>query len=362
LRNNSLLTSDGAMHEPGGTRRQEQEVEGAKDQRVPRLSCLLCGGLRYYPIFNEFGIDIMRCRRCHHVFSSFPANPHYDGFWGDEVADGDQFYWSKARARMHQDFAERFLAGRSGRLLDMGCGLGFFLTVVSRYPNWEAFGCEISAPAVQYARTRLGLHKVMCTRLEDADFPSGSLDFITMWDVIDHILEPDPLLRRCHALLREGGICFIRTPNLSTQLLRARLKRRLRGMQPTLAYLMPRDHLHIYSAASIRRLLERNGFSCIEFVHLHPIQGMSASGPLARVVKNVCFEVVRALAIISMGAFNYDTLFVLARKDPQNITPRLADAPPVPSMHDCSPSPGSNPRPAICATGLPYGRNSKTHG
>jgi 2-polyprenyl-3-methyl-5-hydroxy-6-metoxy-1,4-benzoquinol methylase len=217
---------------------------------------------------------------------------------------------------MHQDFTERFLAGRSGRLLDMGCGLGFFLKVASGYPNWEVFGCEISAPAVQYARARLGLHNVMCTRLEDADFPPGSLDIITMWDVIDHILQPDPLLRRCHALLGKGGICFIRTPNLSTQLLRARLTRRVRGMQPTLAYLMPRDHLHIYSAVSIRRLLERNGFSCVQFVHMHPIQGVSASGALARVVKNVCFEVLRALAILSMGALNYDTLFVVARKDP----------------------------------------------
>ena len=70
----------------------------------------------------------------------------------------------------------------------------------------------------------------------------SSFDIVTMWDVIDHILRPDPLLKRCHALLREGGICFIRTSNIFNQLLRARLKKLVWGMQPGVTYLQARDH------------------------------------------------------------------------------------------------------------------------
>lgn len=309
--NNGHLTSEIAVREPGRT--GKQEVEGSKDQGVAPMPCLLCGGVCHSPIFNEHGIDIMRCRQCHHVFSTFAANPHYDGYWGDAVPEGDQYYWSNARARMHHDFANRFLAGRSGRLLDMGCGLGFFLRVISQYPNWEAYGCEISATAVRYARETLGLRNAVCGRLDSAEFPQGSFDIITIWDVIDHVLLPDPLLRRCHALLRDGGICFIRTPNVSIQLLRARLKKLVRHLQPDLAYLMARDHMHHYSSASIRKLLERNGFSQIEFVHLHPIAG--SKGGLFRAIKNLGFEAVRALALVSRGRFNFDNLFVIARKE-----------------------------------------------
>jgi 2-polyprenyl-3-methyl-5-hydroxy-6-metoxy-1,4-benzoquinol methylase len=217
---------------------------------------------------------------------------------------------------MHQDFFKRFLTGRSGRLLDMGCGLGFFLKAMAPYANWGAYGCEISPAAVRYAREKLGLQNVICGRLEDADFPQSSFDVITMWDVIDHILRPDLLLKRCHALLREGGICFIRTPNILIHLPRARLIKLLRGMRPGVAYLQARDHLHHYSMPSIRRLLKRNGFSRVEFVHLHPIQSVSRNASkFVGGVKKAWFEVVRGLAITSRGHLNFDNLFVVAYKD-----------------------------------------------
>jgi 2-polyprenyl-3-methyl-5-hydroxy-6-metoxy-1,4-benzoquinol methylase len=247
------------------------------------------------------------------VFSSFAADPHYSGFWGDEVEEGEHYYWKQARARMHEDFLKQFLAGRSGRLLDMGCGLGFFLKAMTPYGNWEAYGCEISAAAVRYARETLGLKAVIRNQLENVDFPRDSFDIITMWDVIDHILRPDALLRHCHALLKPGGICFIRTPNILTQLPRARLKRLMRPIRPNLAYLMARDHCHHYSMSSIRTILERNGFSRIGFTHLHPIS--NSENVFVRGMKNVCFEAVRALAVASRDHLNLDNLFVVARKE-----------------------------------------------
>ncbi len=302
----------------------------ATNRGAAPIQCLLCKGLLHRSIFNEFGIDILRCRHCRHVFSSFAADPHYDGYWGEEVAEDDHLYWSKARARMHQDFFRRFVAGRSGRLLDMGCGLGFFLKAMAPRANWETFGCEISPAAVQYAREKLGLRNILGGRLEEADFPRGSFDIITMWDVLDHIPNPDPLLQHCHALLRDGGICFIRTPNVFNQLFRARLKKVARGMRPNGEYLMARDHPHHYSEVSIRGLLERNGFSGIEFAHLHPIKSVSSrSGVFGRGVKNLCFEAVRAVAIVSRGRLNFDNLFVLARKESQTTA-------------ECNPSPTAN--------------------
>ena len=292
--------------------------ENAQNARreVARLRCIICDCMRNQPIFNEDGIDILRCVNCDHVYSSFEADPHYDGFWGDEVAEGDHSYWNKARARMHQDFIRRFLVGHSGRLLDMGCGLGFFLKAIAPYPNWETYGCEISPAAVRYARESLGLQNVICGRLEDTDLPQRSFDLITMWDVIDHIPRPDPLLRCCHSLLKESGICFMRTPNVYIQLLRARLAKLLRGTQPTVAYMQARHHAHHYSRSSIRRILERNGFSRIRFVHLHPIQSeVGGKNGFVQGVKNACFEVVRALSIVSRGHLNLDNLFVIAHKE-----------------------------------------------
>lgn len=278
--------------------------------------CNICGCTKSQAIFNEDGIDILRCLHCDHVYSSFKADSHYDKYWGDEVGEGDHSYWSKARARMHQDFFRKFLAEGSGRLLDMGCGLGFFLKAIEPYSKWETYGREISPAAVRYARDTLGLRNVICSRLDDTDLPQSSFSLITMWDVIEHILHPDPVLRHCHSLLKSNGICFIRTPNVYPQLLRARVGRRLRHADRGFTYLQPRDHAHHYSMCSIRRLLERNGFTRIDFLHLHPIQGgfWNRNGVM-QAAKNACFHIVRGLAIVTGGHMNLDNLFVVAHKE-----------------------------------------------
>lgn len=274
-------------------------------------SCLICDGQRHRPVFSEFGVEILRCGSCGHVFSSFAGDAHYDGFWGENVPDSDHFYWSQARTRMHQDFFKRFLAGRSGRLLDMGCGLGFFLKAMGAYPSWQPYGCEISPSAVRYIREKLCLNNVICSRLQDCDFPQGSFDIVTMWDVLDHLLSPDPALRRCRALLKDGGMLFIRTPNISVQLPRARLKKLTQNTHGEHSYLRAQEHFHHYSRSSIRTLLERNGFSHIELTHLHPI--VSSRSVVGRAIKNACYEAVRATAILSRDRLNLDNLFVVAR-------------------------------------------------
>jgi 2-polyprenyl-3-methyl-5-hydroxy-6-metoxy-1,4-benzoquinol methylase len=233
------------------------------------------------------------------------------------VPAGEHYYWSKARAKMYGDFFRRFIAGRSGRLLDMGSGLGFFLKAMSQYQDWDAFGCEVSPAAVRHAREHLGLQNVICSPLQDADLPRASFDIITMWDVLDHIPHPDPLISRCQALLKNDGVLFIRTPNAVTQLFRARLMKAVLGDQPGRKYLQASDHAHHYSARSIKALLERNGFSSVSFTHLHPIGGESGTGwgaALVGPVKNMSYQAIRALAVCSGGYLNFDNLFVIARQ------------------------------------------------
>lgn len=280
-------------------------------------TCLLCGRSDYRPVFEEFGIEVVRCRVCGHVFSMYASDPHYDGFWGDEVADGSESaYWKRARARMYQDFLTRFVSGRAGRLLDMGCGLGFFVKAVSQHPGWEAYGCEISDTAVRYARETLGLSTVVRARLEDAPFPHESFDLVTMWDVLEHLRQPDSALERCREVLTKEGICFIRTPNIDLHLPRARVKKAVLGMRRGVSYLQARDHCHHYSPAGIRTLLERNGFSRVEFVHLRPVDStLSSSRDISRrLVRSVWFHAVRGLSAVTAGRVNLDNLFVVARK------------------------------------------------
>ncbi|MGH2400861.1 MAG: class I SAM-dependent methyltransferase, partial [bacterium] len=279
-------------------------------------ACIVCGGTTSAPVFREFEIDVVRCRTCGHVFSSAAAEQDYDRYFGTARIEPDnQFWWDEAHRRMYDAFCRRFLAGRSGRLLDVGCGLGFFVRRASREHDWDVFGSEMSAPAVEFARDVLGLRTVVRGRVQDAGFEPSSFNVITLWDVIEHIPNPDVMLSHLRSLLTSDGMLFLHTPNVAVQLPKARFKRFLRGMRRGIHYLEAGDHAHLYSKKSIGAVLRRHGFGAVRFVHLPPIQSVSGGrAPLMRAAKNVWYYSAVALSTFSGGLLNYDNLFVIAAR------------------------------------------------
>jgi 2-polyprenyl-3-methyl-5-hydroxy-6-metoxy-1,4-benzoquinol methylase len=281
------------------------------------LTCLICGSPDHEVVFREFGVDVLRCRNCHHIYSSWKSKEHYDGYWGEEILDPGAFYWDEAHGPMYQDFFRLYLVPRPpGSLLDVGAGLGYFVRKVqSQFPSWESHGSEISPVACAFAEEKLGVTHMVPGRLEDGPWEDASFDVITLWDVIEHIKEPDPLLRTVFRLLKPGGICFLHTPNAPLQLAKARLKRLTKGIREGIHYLEARDHLHLYSYQNLKRLLERCEFSEVEVTHLHPIQSVAGSrSRLLRLAKNLWFHGARLLWFLSFGWVNLDNLFLVARR------------------------------------------------
>lgn len=277
--------------------------------------CIVCGDSNNKVIFEEFDIDMLGCQNCGHVFSSYQPDPYYDGYFGEQVESAEHFWWNEAHQKMYDDFCNRFIVGKSGRLLDVGCGLGYFVRKISSFPNWEAFGYEISEAAVEFAASKLGVDNVFCGKVEESNFPKNSFDIITMWDVIEHIPEPDGLLSYLWSILKDNGILFIHTPNVQIQLPKARMKKFILGMIPRGHYLEAKDHVNIYSMNTIRVVLCRNGFNNIDFIHLHPIQSFAGSrNPLLKFAKNGLFYLSKILFTMAFGKINLDNLFVVARK------------------------------------------------
>ena len=277
--------------------------------------CVVCSSSDGKVIFTEFGVDILRCRKCGHVYSTHPTPQDFDGYFGEVVEGGEQFWWDAAHRRMYSDFGERFLAGKQGSILDVGCGLGYFVRSASGFPNWQVSGFEISPAATAYARDKLGLQNVRCGRVQESGFPPDHFDIITLWDVIEHIPQPDLLLTYLAMILKKDGFLFLHTPNEKVQVVKAKLKRLLKGMRPDEHYLEARDHMNIYSPNTIRKVLQRTGFRRVDFVHLHPVQSLGGSRSVfLRCIKNLWFHSARALDVLTCGQLNLDNLFVVARK------------------------------------------------
>ena len=148
-----------------------------------------------------------------------------------------------------------------------------------------------------------------------SNFPQKYFDIITLWDVIEHIPNPHPLISYLLSILRDGGILFIHTPNIQVQLPKAKLKKLLKGMKQGIGYLEAKDHINTYSVNTIKKMLYRNGFSKVSFVHLHPIQSVAGSRKLLlRYIKNKWFCLSKILFAATFGWININNLFVVAKK------------------------------------------------
>lgn len=278
--------------------------------------CIICGSSENKVVFREFEVDILKCKNCGHVYSSYGANENYDGYFGhEEITGDDQYWWDEAHREMYDDFCKKFIEGKSGKLLDVGCGLGYFLKKMREFPQWESYGYEISQTAVEFAKNKLGLENVYCGRIEECNFKKERFDIITLWDVVEHIALPDGFISYLNSLIKKDGLLFIHTPNIKIQLAKAKLKRILSGMEQKGHYLEAKDHLNVYSPKTIKILLERNGFSKVKFIHLKPIQSVSGSkSRLLRLFKNFWFYLAVGLYYATFRRVNIDNLFIVSKK------------------------------------------------
>jgi SAM-dependent methyltransferase len=148
-------------------------------------------------------LDLVRCSQCGLEYFS-PTVAGSAGFYAR--LSQDQHYYSTTRWEFTETL-KRLPADPD--LIDVGCGDGFFLKSV---PGTRRRGLEFNPEAVRRA-TASGLN-VTTQRLED--LPAASADFVTLFQVLEHVARPREVLAAAVRVLRGGGRFFVAVPNNDT--------------------------------------------------------------------------------------------------------------------------------------------------
>lgn len=224
--------------------------------------CEICGSSRNTPVQAPW--NVWRCLDCGFVFATdHDTNGASEGLYEEAFArdnkhptyifDGTK-YVPRATERWNRLLQRLDHYRNHGRILDIGCSLGFLLHQAQEL-GWEPYGLEVSAYAAQYAREKFGIAIHQGT-LEDDTYPPSSFDAVICSHVLEHVLSPRTLLRRIHAILRPGGVLLILVPTQFSSL-SYKLLGTVRGEGP------PR-HLSFFSRRTLSSLLRQEKFQLLK--------------------------------------------------------------------------------------------------
>ena len=233
------------------------------------VSCPACGANEWSTVWSDDGHWVERCAVCglgvtYPRPSSARAEDHHRRTYS-RAAYVDNYLRNYAPflAHAYQRGLERIRAAdaRAVRLLDVGCGFGYFLNL-ARSEGYEVQGVEVASALAAEARSRYGIF-VLPTALHDAPTATDAYDVVTAWDVLEHCPEPRAALADIVLRLKRGGILLVQVPDYSfagRDLPAAFLSRYVDRMYP----MSPAQHALHYTPEALTVLLESHGAEVID--------------------------------------------------------------------------------------------------
>lgn len=225
--------------------------------------CPACGGAarrRLMTVRTRSEYNVIRCR-CGFVFTvPRPTPAELDEFYSSDYFINKQETnfgyagYEMGELNSLQMWAElnRYAPTdliRPRAVLDVGCATGGFL-YGAKQAGWACTGVELAPDAVRRATEHFGLEvyrdDIFCPRLAP-----GTFGLVTMWHVLEHLIDPRAAVERCRELLAQGGRLFVELPNWNSagRLTRGRAWGQLR----------PPEHINFFTPRSLSALMARGG-------------------------------------------------------------------------------------------------------
>lgn len=211
------------------------------------------------------GFDVIDCEACgfRHIVP-IPAPGELEAVYRDEYysvekprylerQQEDLDWWRLVYADRYDTF-EALLPVSRRRILDVGCGPGFFL-LHGQQRGWQTLGLEPSAQAARHARG-LGLEILQEFLTRHTAERIGMFDGVHLSEVLEHVPDPAGLLRLVRDLLTPGGLVCVVVPNDYNSFQKAVRT----GAGCAAWWVAPPHHINYFDFESLERLLRSCGF------------------------------------------------------------------------------------------------------
>ena len=213
-------------------------------------SCLICKSDNLIRLNGYEDPMLVKCKTCAFVFlERIPTSAELEERYGYGYGMTGNFISDLTIQRYNEllDYFEQFRD--TNRILDIGCGMGFFLETAKKR-GWDVYGTEHADLAIACCKEKdINIHP---GELDIDNYEKEGFDIVTSFEVIEHINNPIEEVTQIGQMLRTGGIFYFTTPNFNA-LNRLLLKRNWDVIR------FP-DHLSYYTKRTMNNLMALAGF------------------------------------------------------------------------------------------------------
>jgi 2-polyprenyl-3-methyl-5-hydroxy-6-metoxy-1,4-benzoquinol methylase len=213
--------------------------------REKHTSCPVCSKKKFSPLSKEYThASLVKCSACSFVFCiDIPTQSELEKHYATYPRNNKI---APLTLRRYNELLDEFEQYRQhNRILDIGCGDGYFLAT-AKVRGWQVVGTEYTDDAIQVCIQKgIQMYK---GAIESIRFHDTEFDVITSFEVIEHLNNGNVHVRGINKLLRKNGLFYFTTPNFNS------ISRRiLGGNWSVIEY---PEHLSYYTSQTIDFLMK----------------------------------------------------------------------------------------------------------
>mgnify|MGYP001227835347 FL=1 len=224
------------------------------------MNCPNCNFSEYSEKFKSYSnIHYKKCEKCRCVYQDPIIKLDYsDNYWqGATDPDGVKRDFTKEKnfkiKNWYGDTIKFVNAKQDITVLDVGCGLGYFLSALNK--NIIKYGIEDSQFACEYIKKNFKDINILNGKFQDIYKFNIQFDVIMFYHVIEHLNNPAKSIEFLKRYLKKDGILIIGTPNVSSFVAKI-FGKNFRHFIPA--------HICLYDIAGLKKLVIKNNFQVLK--------------------------------------------------------------------------------------------------
>jgi len=282
------------------------------------IRCALCGKNNSKEIFAaNFNLDkldhrtfsarrlpdkihyrMVRCNKCDLLYSNpiLSEEKIISLYRGSTITYGDYTENLNNTYQKHFKEALRLLQTNSKhkKLLEIGCGNGFFLKKALQLGIDEVWGVEPGQAAVAKAPKEIKKN-IIVDRFRTGLFRANFFDVICIFQTLDHLVDPNLALEECHRMIKKGGILLVVVHDSKSW------SARLLGERSPIIDI---EHIYLFDKKNLTKILQKNKFKVLNtfsIKNLHAIGYWIYLAPIPLVIKQELRKILSWLRVDTLS-------------------------------------------------------------